>query len=102
MPTITIPANKLAIRNYNAPTKEGEKPEMIQPQAGDPVDFSVKGSVESIDEAGNATVKIAFINGERCEEAAPKQPAEEPEKKEMSEDALRQMAAEVDEDSSDY
>src|SRR4051812_34580808 len=69
---VTVPAKALAVRNYNSPVAADGKgePEMIAPQAGDPVDFSVKGSVASID-GDTATVHVAFVNGERVNAAKP-------------------------------
>lgn len=105
MTSITVPAKTLAIRNYNKPAAEGEEAEMVQPMAGDPVDFSVRGSVSSI-EGDTATVNVAFVNGERVEAAAaPEQPEEEAEAAppELNEDDVRTMAEAADRDSdSDY
>lgn len=66
MLTLTLPAECLATRDYSSPTPEGEDAEMIQPEQGDPVTFTVKGTVQSIS-GGNATVQIAFVNDERPE-----------------------------------
>lgn len=67
MLTLNLPASCLATRDYSEPTKEGEDPEMIQPEQGDPVTFTVKGTVQSLKD-GVATVQIAFVNDERPEE----------------------------------
>jgi hypothetical protein len=102
--TMTVPAKSLAVRNYNQPTAEGKDPEMIQPEPGDPVDFSVKGSVVGIDKAGNATVKVAFVNGERCEVGSTdgQDMPEEADEAANEENKVRGLATEADEEAGLY
>lgn len=96
--TITVPSSAVATTNYNSPVAaEGKEWEKIPAKAGDPVEFSVKGSVESIDDAGNAVVRIAFINGERLEAAPADQETDTPaDDAGPTEDDVRAMAAKAD------
>jgi hypothetical protein len=48
----------------------------VPPEVGDSVDYSVKGTVQSVD-GGQATVKIDSINGEPVGEEAAESPEEE-------------------------
>lgn len=88
MLTLTLPTELLATRDYSEPTPEGEDPTMIQPEQGDPVTFTVKGTIQSI-AGNNATVQIAFVNDERPE--SDKDEAAEPD-----EASMKNMAAEAD------
>ncbi len=64
-------------------------PKRVMPQVGDPVEFQVSGSIESVD-GGTARVRVESINGEPMPEAnAPASPADE-------ESHMRRMASEAD------
>jgi hypothetical protein len=66
---LRVPADALAIPDYNAPEPErGKVRKKIPPMEGDPIDVSLRGTVTAI-EGGVATVHIAFVNGERLSRA---------------------------------
>lgn len=96
--TISLPATALRKRDYccdeSGPMDQGKHtaPKYIEPQAGDPVDFSVRGSVVSV-ENGIATVRIAFVNDKRVQ-------VQETEQGERATegDRLRESAMQADEE----
>lgn len=94
--SLTLPAKSLAVKTY--PSAPGEKSEPLEvlPQAGDPVDFHVKGTVQAV-ENGTATVHVAFVNGERVEKPAAPKPAAADEDAGDNEETLRKLAGAADE-----
>lgn len=100
--TISLPATALRKRDYSCdeagPMDPGKHtaPKYIEPQAGDPVDFSVRGSVVSV-ENGIAAVRIAFVNDKRVE-----LPAIEQGDRATERDRLREVAAQADSEEGDY
>lgn len=66
--TIKLPSSVLETEDYSSPMEEGEDRDKITPEVGDPVTFTVKGTVQSIS-GGKCAVHIAFIDGKRLEDA---------------------------------
>jgi hypothetical protein len=63
---LTLPASALETADFTAEPEEGEKRPTIQPEVGDPVTFSVRGTVKAITN-GVATIHVAFVDGKRVE-----------------------------------
>lgn len=79
---LVVPASSLRRRDYSGEescccpgeSKGKDKkdgPKWVEPEAGDPVDFHVRGTVVSVD-GGHAKVHVAFVNDKR-----PEKPVEE-------------------------
>lgn len=85
-----LPVHALATRNYESPADSAEKPEMVTPEADDPVEFHAKGTVKSVAN-GMAHVHVKFINGKRVQARDSAQAANQPDEK-----GLLEMARQAD------
>jgi len=94
--TFKIEKKALATRDWQTEGPD-DKPKMIEPEAGDPVEFHAKGIITSVD-GDNATVEVRMVDSYRTIKSESAEETKSKEKEEIMDAARKADGMEDNED----